>query len=526
MKNLPLISKDYNLFDWQANETTQRAYNALMSQGQSGEFAQSIWNDIVDKLYGALVEADLGWNNTYGEINDIKMSSPLDILTANRFNAVAYNIEQIINTSWKWSVDMTINGYLGRPRVYGFTQKGKDADIVYGWYLIELVRVLNVFLSILKNEANFGELVYQDSITTQDGGELALITSPVFSHERVVLSNDNVVLNPLEKLLLDIREIITSNDNATLLPVESLHISAQQYSESDSNAVITTKLPKAFQSEVIDESLKDSELLARQAGILNGLNKSLTNCQTNLIERIPAHLDSEIQSFTKQVVGLNKCIVGILSPTIGKSKTTLDASMNKGIAGRMSHSCNSKTLLDGNMLVKPSGYFDSQLLSQTLYKADALIIKPRYVTSGNISATNEHVELMSGRPKLTESHNIDLSNDLVNLSIPKVARYEAHNKSNTVDNVGMNSIPSKKLSTGLKSKTTTFAVLTFKEADWIYPVQNGTDLFVQQIYDGYQEDSNLYIDTEVWLPPIQNGTDLFIRQVYESSSDDDDTEIK
>ena len=517
MKKLPLISNDYALFDWQANETTKRAYEALTSQGQCGDFAQSIWNDIVDKLHGALTEAELVWNNTYGEIDDIKMKSPLDILTANRFNAITYNIEQIINTSWKWSVDKITKGYLGRPRVYGYEQKGKDADIVYGWYLLELVRVLNVFLSILKNDANFGELVYESSIQTLDGVDLALITSPAFGYHSSILSNNDSALHPLEKLLLEVKGLIESNNSATLLPVESFPVDVKEYSESFENVTLTPKTPELLKGEYIDKSLNSSDLLTRHSGVLDFTNSSKTNYRVDLTGSIPAKLKGEVRSLTKEIVSLNVCIVGALTPTVGHSKTSLNSSLRKGVAGKMDHSYNIETSLDSNILIREVAHADSYLISNSLSNVDAYAVKPRYGASENKSFTNDYVDLMSGRPKLTESKNVDLTNSLVNLAAPKAGVIQSSVTSSTTSSVNLSVVNAKGLASYIKSKTKSFAQLTFKETDWIYPIQTDTDLYIQQIYDGYKENADLYIDTEYWLAPIQDGTDLFIRQVYDEN---------
>ena len=517
MKKLPLISNDYALFDWQANETTQRAYEALTSQGQCGDFAQSIWNDIVDKLHGALTEAELVWNNSYGEIDDIKMKSPLDVLTANRFNAITYNIEQIINTSWKWSVDEATKGYLGRPRVYGFTQKGKDADIVYGWYLLELVRVLNVFLSILKNDANFGELVYESSIQTLVGDDFDAISSPLFGYNSSILSNNDSTLHPLEKILLEVKNFIESNNNATLFLTESFPIDVKEYSESFEHTTLTQMTPKLLKGEPIDKTLDSSDLLTRHSGVLEFDNFSKTNCEVGLTKLISANLKSEICSLTKEIVKLDACIIGVLEFTNG-SKTSLDASLSKFFAAKMNHPYDIKTSLDSNILTREVAHADSYLLSSSsLNNVDINAVKPKYAMSENKSFVNDYASLMSGRPKLTESHNIDLSNDLVNLSAPKAGIFQSNITSSTTTNVNLSVVSVKGLVSYIKSKTKSFAPLTFKETDWIYPIQTNTDLYIQQIYDGYKENTDLYIDTEYWLAPIQNGTDLFIRQVYDEN---------
>ena len=142
MKELPLISSAYSLFDWQSSngnataEQTSAAYSAVVHQRQTKEFSRFVWNDLVDKLYGAMTEAGFTWDSTYGSVDATKINVVYGELTAKRFNALTCNIEKLINTNWKWSFDKSLKGYLGRARVYGVTETGKNADFVYGWYII------------------------------------------------------------------------------------------------------------------------------------------------------------------------------------------------------------------------------------------------------------------------------------------------------------------------------------------------------------------------------------------------------
>lgn len=173
MEKLPLIESEYPLFSWEESngnataEQTQKAYKAITSKGETSDFSRFVWNDLVDKVGYAVAESGGSWASAYASLAETKVKSKYDALTAKKFNSVALNIENLINTKWKWACKKDVQGYLGRSRVLGVSEVGEEkSDIVYGWYIEELARVTNVLLQILKNEANFGEFTYQQSEET------------------------------------------------------------------------------------------------------------------------------------------------------------------------------------------------------------------------------------------------------------------------------------------------------------------------------------------------------------------------
>ena len=145
------IATDYPLFNWQSSngsataELTQTAYEVATTQGLCINFSRLVWNDIVDTLYELLVALDMDWDETYTTRSDATISEAKGMLTSVMFNSVRHNIEHAAFTTWKWQFDYLRDGYVGRKDFRGATQVGSDkADRVFGWYIIELVRKLNV----------------------------------------------------------------------------------------------------------------------------------------------------------------------------------------------------------------------------------------------------------------------------------------------------------------------------------------------------------------------------------------------
>jgi len=177
MKDLSL-GADFEEWSWEKAGATATqaqvkvAYEAIKNKGQTKDFSRFVWNDIVDKLYSALTGAGESWDDKYTTYSAAIIQSAYGNLTADIFNSVAYNIEKPIGGLWKWAYVEDFTGYLGRERVKGVSTNPENADTVYGAYIEELTRKLNVLISILKNKADFGELAANISATTNYGARL------------------------------------------------------------------------------------------------------------------------------------------------------------------------------------------------------------------------------------------------------------------------------------------------------------------------------------------------------------------
>ena len=146
----------YPLFEWDKSNgvataaQTQKAYTAAAEQGQCADFSRYVWNDIVDTLGRLLADLGLSWDARYTSQAGAKITALYGPLTAEKFNSVRHNIQAVAFTTWRWQFDYLKEGYTGRNDFRGVSVYGTNSDRVYGWYIIELVRKLNVAIELMR----------------------------------------------------------------------------------------------------------------------------------------------------------------------------------------------------------------------------------------------------------------------------------------------------------------------------------------------------------------------------------------
>lgn len=168
------IAVDYPLWSWDGsngNATTEQtvaAYEAVSNQGLCIDFSHLVWDDIVDTLNELLNALGMTWDSTYARIDDTKISVAKGQLMGQAFNSVRHNIQRVAFTTWKWQFDYTLDGYVGRNDFRGVSLWGTiNSDRVYGWYIIELVRKLNVAIELMRGTWPVAELLYGESSNTR-----------------------------------------------------------------------------------------------------------------------------------------------------------------------------------------------------------------------------------------------------------------------------------------------------------------------------------------------------------------------
>lgn len=172
-----LIQSDYPLWTWEGSngnataDQTRDAFDAVSNRGETAEFSHTVWNDLVDTLDTLLTAVGQSWDNKYTDASGAKVHEANGILTAKQFNSVRFNIENAVYTTWKWEFDYTKIGYVGRNDFKGVSdvgeRRGRQADIVYGWYIIELARKLNLLIEFLRGTAETYEMRYERESKTE-----------------------------------------------------------------------------------------------------------------------------------------------------------------------------------------------------------------------------------------------------------------------------------------------------------------------------------------------------------------------
>lgn len=509
MKNLPLISSTFELFDWLKSngnataEQTQKAYETITSNGTIPiiNFNYVVWNDLVDKLYSALNEAEISWDSTYGTYQETRMTGLMQ-WTAKRFNAVAYNIEILINNVWKWEINKDVTGYLGRARMKGVKEVGLDkADTYYGWYIEELARVLNTFIGVLKNDSDYIiDLEHLDIINT--------------TYQVPLLAQDSLPIEP--------QSMSFTIDEVQLLSLQTIVLSAYCFSNSIDIAELTTLPIINLQSDEITKSIDKVDVQSLEVLALS--HEVFINTIHEAILNTPTSEPIEISHISK-----SRDKVEVVTPTI----------LN------IEHEYISNTIYEVEVRTPQIDYVEIEEINKSIEQVDLMSLVSDYVQIEKISNSIEYVELINSIPEHLEIGNISTSIEDVEVNQVPSNPFEIENISTSIDGLEINQVPSnpfeiENISNSIEELELSFAesiplnianfirticrvelTLEQLETEWLYPIQSGTDLYIQQVYDGYKENTDLYIDTEIWLAPIQNGTDLYIRQLYNSSKEDD-----
>lgn len=152
---IPILSEDYPLFDW---DDHLQSYYALGQGELVSGFQKETWNAIIDKTLAALSAAGMSWDSTYTTAAKAKITEAYGPLSAKMFNSVRHNIDRPAPVGWGWANNPNLRGFVGREDFKGYTDYGLNGDLFYAEYLLEMVRRLNLLLSIMKGTANLNEM--------------------------------------------------------------------------------------------------------------------------------------------------------------------------------------------------------------------------------------------------------------------------------------------------------------------------------------------------------------------------------
>lgn len=152
---IPLLAEDYPLFDW---DDHPQSYYALGEGELVSGFQKETWNAIIDKTLAALSAAGMNWDSKYTTAAKAKITEAYGPLSATMFNSVRHNIDRPAPVGWGWANNPNLRGYVGREDFKGYADYGLNGDLFYAEYLLEMVRRLNLLLSIMKGTANIKEM--------------------------------------------------------------------------------------------------------------------------------------------------------------------------------------------------------------------------------------------------------------------------------------------------------------------------------------------------------------------------------
>lgn len=248
-----------NLWNWgnsngaASAEQTKTAYDTLTNKGLTANFSYLVWNDLVKTLVSILSSIGKEWTASYASAEDTLMSAENKNLTSTRFNAVVSNLQYPYPY---WLNQKDRNGYLGRAFVHGLAEYGKNADIVYGEYLLELAHILNVLI---------------DAEEELGAGYATLLAS---TKEASLSQEDILLLDRVSGLLSISDNLSPSNESLFLMAPLSQHLAADLKSGSKDDAALIAAgsgILKAGGCETVSEA--DVALTANLSTTLDVDNK-------------------------------------------------------------------------------------------------------------------------------------------------------------------------------------------------------------------------------------------------------------
>lgn len=157
------------------------AVEVLSNCGTTAGFFHPVWNDLVDKVNEVANALRHGWCNAPLKLSDMQISETYHPLTAKMFNTLVYNTHYPV---WSWQSE------LGRTEFHGVETHGEaGADIVYGRYFYELTERLNLVIAILNDTADSIKLRVAYKILTDISVDLNAIQSEYLrTHEKYKLT--------------------------------------------------------------------------------------------------------------------------------------------------------------------------------------------------------------------------------------------------------------------------------------------------------------------------------------------------
>ena len=482
------------------------AVEVLSNCGTTAGFFHPVWNDLVDKVSKVANALRHGWCNAPLKVDELKIAETYHPLTAKMFNTLVYNTHYPV---WSWQET------LGRTEFHGVETHGEaGADIVYGRYFYELTERLNLVIAILNDTADSVKMRLAYKILMDVSAELnALRSEYLRTHQKHKLTTIGILTQ--EKLdtwrlhynipTAEFTAIIQNGDFAecrgqiesylnikrkvNVFPVNTLSVKPHSADVLGTYAKITDVKPQIFCAENVE--------MAQNFSKLNRLH-SVTFDGNNL-----AKLSIKSTARTSKTQSVRWSPLSAML-TFG-AKASMDKLNFIGAAHwNSAHKGYSK--LDMRRAASLNICDDESISTNaSLEQADLFI---------SISAS----ELFAQKSKADLSYNIS-----VNTS--SESKFELSAKANA----GV--IRYAKAKAEISVNVADFANLE-TSGSWSYPVQEGENLSISQVYEIEQNGEHLFFDFGVlksrtafeisshanidwqlkWEYPVQSGDILFIPQ--------------
>lgn len=464
MTQLSLLPTTWPPWDWTKSngsataEQTQRAYQAITSQGLCSDFSRLVWNDLVDALANALSAAGLMWNTEYGTAESCKISAQYGALTASAFNAVALNIRQFDFLRWKWATDPDIEGYVGRDAFHGVSTHGDNADLLYGWYIIELAEKLNRLLAVLRGAADLPEL-----------------ESPVKAVSYTPANLSDPRAGPL-----DGTEQGRSFAPASLVARPSQTLAAAETAESKSSATLLTQPSRALETSVHLETKSDA---------------LLEDIRSRLLDAAP-----EIKTYP-DVIPLAAARSAAMA-YIAESFTKTVTDMNSPKAGNMAFTLESKSHLRADMAGRKVSPLAGTYVEESFTSGELIPAASRLLEAAETSKSHANTAITKGIPLPLEVSVCSKSYSGGEITPGNSEPLSSDEQSTTTAKAEAGKPASEVLATAVMSETT---VVCIPEAErWFDPVRTGNNLYIRSADPQRQDGSMVQLGTNLDMKELIN----------------------
>ena len=428
---------------------------ALNNNGETKNFGANTWYGIVDGISYLLEQAEETWDSTYGTVEETYLHPALDsdkTLTARKFNAVTLNIEKILHNKWRWAVDESVeNGFLGRPRVHGLTEYGKKgADKVYGWYLLELVRVTNMFIDILQ----IGEHLSDFNVETSS------------------VSVSSVLSKVLKSAPLPAVIFSGTKTNVPLIPNVAGKMYADSISQTDSYSDLTKIKSINLPLDVLKtKTYSNSRLIAPRVALTYAMSQGKSKiCDLEMFARKSIRVEAQA-----------------LSRTLENAEIRAPGALSVGCVAFDKSSANADAVI-----VKPL-YAVSENVLKTKAQLEMMVSKPKMAIAQITEYSLCSLGIDRLRAKIFECAGNSGSYTDVEFFESEVAHVFCVGESKS------------------NAKAVLSFYTPEPEDTWYDPEQVGANIYIRNAYPQWQKDANVHLDGGVFYQAEQTETNVYIR---------------
>lgn len=472
------------------------AVEVLSNCGTTAGFFHPVWNDLVDKVSETANAMRHGWCNVPMKVDDLKISETYHPLTAKMFNTLVYNTHYPV---WSWQET------LGRTEFHGVETHGEaGADIVYGRYFYELTERLNLVIAILNDTADSIKLRLAYKILTDISADLnALQSEYLRTHQKHKLTTIGVLTQ--EKL--DTWRLHYNIPTAEFTAIIQNGDFAECRGQLESYLNIKRKV-NVLPSGVLAVKPHSADVFGTYAEIIDV--KPQTFCAENIETAENFSKLNRLHSVTFDSKNLAK--LGIKAT----ARTSKTQSVRWSPLSTML-TFGAKASMDKLNFIGAAHFKSEQKSYSKLDMRKSGQVSVDFSDKITVFAAPEQADLFVGfsaSELFAQMANADIS---YNISV----------NTSTESKFGLSAKANAKISVNVADFTNLETT-----GSWSYPVQEGENLSISQVYEIEQNNEHLFFDFGVlkgrtafeisshanidwqlkWEYPTQNGSDIFIPQ--------------